>query len=45
MYPKKKNTILIGKELFNQLGAEIGDKITLVSPENQELPLVIGGVF
>lgn len=42
---KKKNTILIGKELFNQLGAEIGDKITLVSPENQELPLVIGGVF
>ncbi len=45
MNPKKKNTILIGKELFNQLGAEIGDKITLVSPENQELPLVIGGVF
>ena len=45
MNPKKKNKILIGKELFNQLGAEIGDKITLVSPENQELPLVIGGVF
>lgn len=42
---QKKNTILIGKELFNQLGAEIGDKITLVSAENQELPLVIGGVF
>lgn len=45
MNSKKKNTILIGKELFNQLGAEIGDKITLVSAENQELPLVIGGVF
>ena len=45
MNSKKKNTILIGKELFNQLGAEIGDKIILVSPENQELPLVIGGVF
>ena len=45
MNSKKKNTILIGKELFNQLGAEIGDKIALVSPENQELPLVIGGVF
>lgn len=45
MDSKKKNTILIGKELFNQLGAEIGDKITLVSAENQELPLVIGGVF
>lgn len=45
MDSQKKNTILIGKELFNQLGAEIGDKITLVSAENQELPLVIGGVF
>lgn len=42
---EKKNTILIGKELFNQLGADIGDKITLVSAENQELPLEIGGVF
>lgn len=45
MDTNKKNTILIGKELYNQLGAEIGDKITLVSAENQELPLVIGGVF
>lgn len=45
MSPEKKNTILIGKELFNQLGADIGDKITLVSAENQELPLEIGGVF
>lgn len=42
---EKKNIILIGKELYNQLGAQIGDKITLVSAENQELPLVIGGVF
>lgn len=42
---EKKNTILIGKELFNQLGADIGDKITLISAENQELPLEIGGVF
>lgn len=42
---EKKNTILIGKELYNQLGANIGDKITLVSAENQELPLEIGGVF
>ncbi len=45
METDKKNVILIGKELFNQLGASIGDKITLVSPENQELPLTIGGVF
>lgn len=45
MDSEKKNIILIGKELYNQLGAQIGDKITLVSAENQELPLVIGGVF
>lgn len=45
MSAEKRNTILIGKELYNQLGAEIGDRITLVSAENQELPLVIGGVF
>ena len=45
MDKEKKNTIIIGKELYNQLGAELGDKITLVSPENQELPFVIGGVF
>ncbi len=45
MDSEKKNIILIGKELYNQLGAQIDDKITLVSAENQELPLVIGGVF
>lgn len=42
---EKKNIILIGKELYNQLGANIGDKITLVSSESQELPLTIAGVF
>ncbi len=45
MNNEKKNIILIGKELYNQLGANLGDKITLISSENQELPLVIGGVF
>lgn len=45
MNSEKKNIILIGKELYNQLGANLGDKITLISSENQELPLVIGGVF
>lgn len=45
MNQEKRNTILIGKELYNQLGASIGDRITLVSAESQELPLEIGGVF
>ena len=43
--PKKKNSIYIGNELFRQLGANIGDRIYLVSAENQELPLEITGVF
>lgn len=43
--PKKRNGIYIGNELFRQLGANIGDKISLVSAENQELPLEITGVF
>lgn len=43
--PEKRNEIYIGNELFRQLGANIGDKISLVSAENQELPLEITGVF
>ena len=43
--PEKRNGIYIGNELFRQLGASIGDKISLVSAENQELPLEITGVF
>lgn len=42
---KKKNNIIIGKELFNQLGAELNDTVTLISSENQELPLKISAVF
>lgn len=42
---EKRNGIYIGNELFRQLGASIGDKISLVSAENQELPLEITGVF
>ncbi|WP_177160700.1 ABC transporter permease [uncultured Fusobacterium sp.] len=42
---EKRNGIYIGNELFRQLGANIGDKISLVSAENQELPLEITGVF
>lgn len=42
---EKRNGIYIGNELFRQLGASIGDNISLVSAENQELPLEITGVF
>ncbi|NME35628.1 MULTISPECIES: ABC transporter permease [Fusobacterium] len=43
--PQKKNGIYIGNELYKQLGAKIGNKITVVSAENQELPFEIAGVF
>lgn len=42
---QKKNGIYIGNELYKQLGAKIGNKITVVSAENQELPFEIAGVF
>ncbi|MFK4785203.1 ABC transporter permease [Fusobacterium sp. MFO224] len=41
----KKNGIYIGKELYKDMMANVGDKLTLVSSENQEIPLVITGVF
>ncbi|MDP0494443.1 MAG: ABC transporter permease [Fusobacterium sp. JB021] len=41
----KKNGIYIGKELYKDMMANIGDKLTLVSSENQEIPLIITGVF
>jgi lipoprotein-releasing system permease protein len=42
---KKPTDFLIGKELMEQLGAEIGDKITLVSADNREMHLTIVGAF
>ncbi len=42
---KKPTEFLIGKELFDQLGAELGDKITVVSADNREMHLTIAGVF
>lgn len=41
----KKNGIYIGKELYREMTANIGDKLTLVSSENQEIPFIITGVF
>lgn len=42
---QKRNGIYIGNELFKQLGANVGDKISVVSAENQEIPMEITGVF
>ena len=42
---KKPTEFLIGKELFNQLGAKLGDRITVVSADNREMHLTIAGVF
>lgn len=41
----KKNSVYIGKELYKDMMANIGDKLTLVSSENQKIPFVITGVF
>ena len=41
----KINGILIGKELFNSIGAQIGDKVSIISSENKEIKFEIEGVF
>lgn len=41
----KLNGILIGKELFRNLGANLGDTVTIISPENKEIKFEIMGVF
>ena len=43
--PDKINGILIGKELFNSIGAKIGDKVSIISSENKEIKFEIEGVF
>ena len=43
--PDKINGILIGKELYKNIGASIGDKITIISAENKEIKFEIMGVF
>ena len=42
---KKPTDFLIGKELMEQLGAQIGDQVTLVSADNREMHLTIVGAF
>ncbi|MCI6031614.1 ABC transporter permease [Fusobacterium varium] len=43
--PDKMNGILIGKELFKNIGASLGDVVTIISSENKEIKFKIEGVF
>ena len=42
---ENKKSILIGKELANAMGAIVGDKIKLISSEETDLEMTIGGIF
>ncbi|WP_041920990.1 ABC transporter permease [Ilyobacter polytropus] len=37
--------LLMGKELYEQLGANLGDEVSIVSADNREVRFKIGGVF
>lgn len=41
----KINGLLIGKELFRSIGADLGDEVTIISSENREIKFTIEGVF
>ncbi|MGL6063585.1 MAG: FtsX-like permease family protein [Fusobacteriaceae bacterium] len=41
----KPNTVLIGEELAVNLGAFVGDTVTLISPDGKEIRLVVSGIF
>lgn len=41
----KPTEMLIGKELYDSLGANLGDEVSLVSADNREIRFKIGGVF
>lgn len=43
--PDKINGVLIGKELFKNIGASLGDEVTIISSENKEIKFKIEGVF
>ena len=43
--PDKMNGILIGKELFKNIGASLGDEVTIISSENKEIKFKIEGFF
>ena len=41
----KPTDFLMGKELFDKLGAKLGDEVTLVSADNMQIHMTIIGVF
>ena len=43
--PDKMDGVLIGKELFKNIGASLGDEVTIISSENKEIKFKIEGVF
>ncbi len=43
--PNKMDGVLIGKELFKNIGASLGDEVTIISSENKEIKFKIEGVF
>ena len=42
---KQYNKVLIGSELFDQLGLKIGEEVELTSAENKKIKLIVGAVF
>ncbi|MGB6128108.1 MAG: FtsX-like permease family protein, partial [Psychrilyobacter sp.] len=45
MDAKKSTEFIIGKKLFDDLGAKLGDKVTIVTPNNIKIALTIIGVY
>jgi len=45
MDAKKPTEFIIGKKLFDDLGAKLGDKVTIVTPNNIKIELTIIGVY
>ncbi len=41
----KPTQLLMGKELYDQLGAKLGDEMSIVSSDSREVKFTIGGVF
>ena len=42
---KIKKSILIGKELAASMGAMVGDKVKLITSEETDLEMTVGGIF
>lgn len=42
---KELNLVLVGEQLSKEMGLKIGDKLNIVSAENKEIILKVGGIF